>query len=293
MGIMTSLPLVPVMTPVGRPWLSATLRRDLQQAALETAGEGILALQTPADAIASYPLVAFLKAAGLPWVVEGPDGAMLDAFGASGAPRPSPAVVIYGSVLHAAASDLVLGAFTSGMLAAAGCTPEFMGHTEPLQEPWNPELLTAGLRGKMPLAIGLLSGNGFAGVLSAYRSEAGVVESFDVLVAAHPGTSHAGRARLEAAAVDANAQEFGIDLHFGAAGLSIPVGGDGFRVPQLLVLGPALHQGKANGHGGAETEILGTSPFQHLAIRYPESSSWDGGKARRLQHRALGPASSG
>ncbi|MFF2843381.1 DUF6177 family protein [Paenarthrobacter sp. NPDC057981] len=289
---MTSLPLVPVMTPAGRAWLSGTLHRDLQQAAFEAAGKGIPALQTPADATASYPLVAFLKAAGLPWVVEGPDGALLDAFEASGAPQPSPAVVMYGSVLHAATGDLVLGAFTSGMLAAAGCAPEYMGFAEPLQEPWNPELLTARLREKMPLAIGLLSGNGSAGVLSAYRSEAGVVESFDVLVAAHPGMSPAGRERLEVAAVQANAQEFGIDLHFGAAGLSIPVGGDGFRVPQLLVLGPTLHQGP-DGHAGADTEILGTAPFQHLAIRYPESSSWDGGTARRLQLQALGPARAG
>ncbi|MFW0775206.1 DUF6177 family protein [Paenarthrobacter nitroguajacolicus] len=297
---MSSIPLVPVPTPAGRPWLSRTLRRDLQGAAAASAGNGITALQTLAEATVSYPLLAFLKAARILWVVEGPDREVRDALvvtdvsAATGAPEVSPAVVMFGSVLHAASGDLTLGAFTSEMLAAAGCTPEYMGPAEPLQEPWDLAVLTAGLRDDMPLGIRLLSGQGFAGAVTAYRTEAGVVEAFDVLITARGIDALADPAALEAAALGANVQEFGMELHVGASGLSVRVGQDFLRVPQLLVLGPQLHPGVPEPllkeSAGISAEVLGHAPFQHLAIRYPAASAWDGGVAGRTQQQILGAA---
>ena len=303
---MSSIPLVPVPTPAGRPWLSSPLRIDLQQAAAASSGSGIVALQTQAEASVSYPLLAFLKAALIPWVVEGSDGEVRDALlanedsaatealTAAGAPEVSPAVVMFGSVLHAATGDLMLGAFTSAMLAAAGCTPEYMGPVEPLHEPWDPAVLTAGLREDMPLGIWLLSGQGFAGVVTAYRAEAGVVEAFDVLIMARGIDALADPAALEQAAVRANVQEFGVELHVGASGLSVRVGQDFLRVPQLLVLGPQLHPGVPETllkeSAGISAEVLGHAPFQHLAIRYPAASVWDGGVAGRTQQQILGAA---
>lgn len=303
---MSSIPLVPVPTPAGRPWLSSTLRRDLQQAAAASSGSGIVALQTPAEAAVSYPLLAFLKAARIPWVVEGSDGEVRDALlanedsaategsAATGDPGVSPAVVMYGSVLHAASGDLMLGAFTSAMLAAAGCAPEYMGPVEPLHEPWDPAVLTAGLREDMPLGIWLLSGQGFAGVVTAYRADAVVVEAFDVLIMAPGNNALVDPTALEDAAVRANAQEFGVELHFGVLGLNVPVGRDSLRVPQLLILGPSLHQGVPEAveldTAGAAAVLRGYTPFQHLVIRYPAASTWDSGITRATQQRILGAA---
>ena len=291
---MRSIPFVPVSTPAARPWLSRTLRRDLQQAAVATAGTGVVALQSLPDASASYPLVAFLKAAGIPWVVEGTGSQLHDALVATGAPELSPAVVIYGSVLHAASADLMLGTFTSGMLASAGCTPEYMGPVEPLQEPWDPAVLTTRLRENMPWGIELVSGQGFAGAVTASRTEAGVVEAFDVLISAPDVDALPDPAALEAAAVGANAQEIGLELHFGASGLSVPAGREALRVPQLLILGPSLHRSipetLIKQPEGMATEILGQAPFQHLAVRYPVVSAWDGGVARVTQQRILSAA---
>ena len=291
---MRSIPFVPVSTPAARPWLSRTLRRDLQQAAAATAGTGVVALQSLPEASASYPLVAFLKAAGIPWVVEGTGGQLHDALVATGAPKVNPAVVIYGSVLHAASADLMLGTFTSGMLASAGCTPEYMGPVEPLQEPWDPAVLTTRLRENMPWGIELVSGQGFAGAVTAYRTEAGVVEAFDVLISAPDVDALPDPAALEAAAVGANAQEIGLELHFGASGLSVPAGREALRVPQLLILGPSLHRSipetLIKQPEGMAMEILGQAPFQHLAVRYPVVSAWDGGVARVTQQRILSAA---
>ncbi|YCK81025.1 DUF6177 family protein [Arthrobacter sp. D3-18] len=291
---MRSIPFVPVSTPAARPWLSRTLRRDLQQAAVATAGTGVVALQSLPDASASYPLVAFLKAAGIPWVVEGTGGQLHDALVATGAPKVNPAVVIYGSVLHAASAELMLGTFTSGMLASAGCTPEYMGPVEPLQEPWDPAVLTTRLRENMPWGIELVSGQGFAGAVTAYRTEAGVVEAFDVLISAPDVDALPDPAALEAAAVGANAQEIGLELHFGASGLSVPAGREALRVPQLLMLGPSLHRSipetLIKQPEGMAMEILGQAPFQHLAVRYPVVSAWDGGVARVTQQRILSAA---
>ena len=303
---MRSIPFVPVSTPAARPWLSRTLRRDLQQAAAATAGTGVVALQSLPEASASYPLVAFLKAAGIPWVVEGTGGQLHDALVATealvatdagvttGAPQVSPAVVIYGSVLHAASAELMLGTFTSGMLASAGCTPEYMGPVEPLQEPWDPAVLTTRLRENMPWGIELVSGQGFAGAVTASRTEAGVVEAFDVLISAPDVDALPDPAALEAAAVGANAQEIGLELHFGASGLSVPAGREALRVPQLLILGPSLHRSipetLIKQPEGMATEILGQAPFQHLAVRYPVVSAWDGGVARVTQQRILSAA---
>ncbi|MFJ6538805.1 DUF6177 family protein [Paenarthrobacter sp. NPDC091711] len=303
---MSSIPWVPVPTPAARPWLSRTLRRDLQQAAAASAGNGIVAFQTRADAAITYPLLAFLKAAGIPWFAEDPNGEVRDALeaadaaqfsdtaAASGPPAVSPAVVIRGSVLHAASGDLILGTFTSRMLTAAGFTPEYLGPAEPLQQRWNEAALTAWLRETMPLGIAVLSGQGFAGVVTAFRTDSGMVEAFDVLMSAPSSSALPDLVTLEAAAVEANAQELAVELHFGASGLSIPVGGDAMRVPQLLVLGPSLHSGVPEAveldPAGAAAALHGHAPFQHLAVRYPTASTWDGGKARRTQALIFGAA---
>jgi len=247
-------------------------------------------------------LVGFLKAAGIPWIVEGLGGEVLDALAADAAPGSDaavassvpaviPAVVIRGSVLHAASGDLMLGDFTFGMLAAASCTPKLVGPAEPLQHSWNQAMLTAWLRENMPLGIALMAGQAFAGVVTAYRTDSGVVEMFDVLVSGSPGIAVAS---LEAAAVEANALELTVEMHFGASGLSVPVGGDAMRVPQLLVLGPSLHRGVPEvvrlDPAGVAAELRGHVPFQHLAVRYPKASTWDGGKARRNQELILAAA---
>lgn len=298
MGLMTSL--VPVPTPAQRPWLSSGLRGELERAAAAASGTGVVALQTRADAAASYPLVAFLRAANIPWATEGLDGEPHKTVAATevgGPPGASAGVGLYGSVLHAATGDLVLGLFTSRMLAAAGCSPEFMGAAEPLHQPWDAMALTAWLRHAMPYGIALVSGPGFAGVVTVRRTEAGVLESFDVLMSApSAGIPVPESGALKAAAVEANVQEFGMDVHFGAVGLRMPAGREALRVPQLLVLGPTMHHGGAavaEGHTGVDVEVLGNAPFQHLAIRYPAASSWDGGEARGLQQRILGVTSAG
>lgn len=303
-------PLVLVQTHATRPWLSRTLRGELHGAISDAPQSGIVAVHTAPEAAPSYPMLAFLKAAGIPWVTTGPGGDLGNALTPRGEDEPlpgqTPALRIYGSVLHAATDGLVVGSFSARMLLASlGSEPEHMGATEPLENSWDTAAVTEWFRHHMPLGTMLLSGRGFAGAITAYRANTGVIESFDVLLSPDQpadGTAGLGRrslwnadqhAGVEAAAVAANVQEFGIELHFGAVGLTVPAGKDAFRVPQLLVLGPALGrtvQTEAPEPAGVVSELLGTAPFQHVVIRYPESPAWDGGRARDFQQRILAAA---
>ncbi|MFF2317396.1 DUF6177 family protein [Arthrobacter sp. NPDC058097] len=303
-------PLVLVQTKATRPWLSRTLWGELHQATSSAHQSGIVALQTAPEAAPSYPMLAFLKAAGIPWVTATPGGDLGNALTPHGEdeppPRQTPALRIYGSVLHAATEELVIGSFSARMLLASlESEPEHMGPTEPLEHSWDTAAVTEWFRHHMPLGTMLQSGPGFAGAITAYRTDTGVIESFDVLLSPNRsagGTAGPGRrslwnvdrhAEVEAAAVAANVQELGIELHFGAVGLTVPAGKDAFRVPQLLVLGPALGrtvQTQAPELAGVVSNLLGTAPFQHLAIRYPESPAWDGGRARDFQQRILAAA---
>ncbi|MFE4543026.1 DUF6177 family protein [Arthrobacter sp. NPDC056727] len=301
---MTAAPLVLVPSPAIRPWLSRTLLRGLREATINAPRQGIVALQTAPEAALSYPLLAYLKAAGIPWVTASPGGGMENALTAADegrAPSTQAATRIYGSVLHAATEELVIGSFTASMLlASSGSAPTHMGSTEPLENPWDSVAVTAWLRQHMPLGTLLLSGPHFAGAITAHRTDAGVIESFDVLLSAEPSanpgppgvllSNAARRAEVEGAAIEANVQEFGVDLHFGVDGLAVPAGRDAFRVPQMMVLGPALQRRIHPEHLSVpevNSKVIGTAPFQHLAIRYPESAVWDGGRTRDLQQRML------
>jgi hypothetical protein len=302
---MTTESLVLVPTPALHPWLSRTLRAELRNAAISASGQSIVALKTAHAAAPSYPLLAFLKAAGIPWVTQEPGGDLENALAARGpadAPSARTAIRIYGSVLHAATEDLLLGPFTSRMLlAATGHEPEYMGPSEPMERVWESADLTSWLQHQMPMGTLLLAGTGLAGTVTAYRTEAGVVESFDVLLSPDqvegairdgeaPPWHPAGRPAVEAAAIKANVQEFGMELHFGTKGLFVPAGHDTFRVPQLLVLGPSLHRGTHSTPAaieGVDAEFLGVAPFQHLAVRYPVSLAWDEGHAQGVQQRIL------
>jgi hypothetical protein len=302
---MTTESLVLVPTPALHPWLSRTLRAELRNAVISASGQSIVALKTTHAAAPSYPLLAFLKAAGIPWVTQEPGGDLENALAARGpadAPSARTAIRIYGSVLHAATEDLLLGPFTSRMLlAATGYEPEYMGPSEPMERVWETADLTAWLQQQMPVGTLLLAGTGLAGTVTAYRTEAGVVESFDALLSEDqvegrtpdgeaPPWHPVGRTAVEAAAIEANVQEFGMELHFGTKGLFVQAGHDAFRVPQLLVLGPSLHGGTQPDPSvleGVDAEVLGVAPFQHLAVRYPASFAWDDGHAQYLQQRIL------
>ncbi|MFK0006985.1 DUF6177 family protein [Paenarthrobacter sp. NPDC090520] len=231
-----------------------------------------LALQTSSEACLSYPLVSFLRASAILWLVEGPHGkirnGLLDpVVGWDQAPAASTAVVLFGSVLHAEGGDLPVGAFTTRMLGACSLSPEYMGLTEPLHQAWDMDALTAELKRQAPKGVALVSGDGFSGTVSAYRTEAGVVENFDVLLPA--GLPEADSApALADAAVEANAQEIGIDGHRGLVDGFVRVGGERFRVPRLRVLGPSLHRGLPE-KLDADVELRGRAPFQHLVAAFP------------------------
>jgi hypothetical protein len=233
-------------------------------------------------------------------VTEVPNGTGLcSAFAARGpgdAPSPRPAAVLQGSVLHAASHELVIGDFTAGMLqAVTGGRPEHAGPAEPLGQPWETAPMTTWFRQHMPSATMLFSGRGFAGALTVSRTGSGVVESFDALVSAEEVRADPDWRNAENAAVASAAHEFGVELHFGADGLGVPAGHDGFRMPQLTVMGPGLvRQLRLDPFTlkGVSAEFRGSPPLRHLAVRFPEAAgwdeaAWDAGRAQGLRQRLL------
>ncbi|WP_458778773.1 DUF6177 family protein [Arthrobacter sp. D3-16] len=303
---MSAAPLVLVPTQALTPWLNRTMLKELRKAVIDAPPRSMVALQTRHEAAISYPMLAFMKAAAILWVTEGPDGHLENALMAHGQdvghPAP-PAVRVHGSVLHAASDELILGSFTGRMLlTSTGGEPDRVGPTEPLVNDWETGSLTGWFRQHMPLGILLLSGPGFAGVMTACRTEAGVVESFDVLLQGNqaeggfagsdqrPAWNPALRANQVEAAIESNVQNFGVELHFGARGLGVHAGGDALVRPQLLVLGPALHRGleiSSTAHPGVDFEVRGSSPFEHLILQYPSGFTWDGGRTRDLHQQIL------
>lgn len=295
---MSGAPLAVVHVPGRRPWLSRTVLAKLRDAQ-GAPGPGLVAVQTEREAQPSYPFLAFLRSAGIPWVVPGAAGSLEDGF--AGDPSPDSnmhcrAMVIRGSVLHEATERLKLGGFTARLLAScAGVAPRLMGDSEPLGMVWDPDGLTTWLRPRMPLASGLIAGEGsagflrFAGTVTAFRTESGVVEAFDVLAELDGRTAPCMPAAA-AAAVGANVQELSIERHYGADGLSITAGRDGLRMPELLVLGPGRHRGVPDDPelaGAAEVELAGVAPFQHLVVQFRPGGAWDLGRSRDIQHRLL------
>ncbi|MFE4834018.1 DUF6177 family protein [Arthrobacter sp. NPDC056691] len=292
---MSGAPLAVVRVPGRRPWLSRTLLARLREAAQGAAGLGIVTVQTERTARPSYPMLAFLRSAGIPWVTPGAAG-LEDGFAGAPLPEghtPCRATVIRGSVLHEASAGLKIGDFTERLLGSCvGLAPLLMDDSEPLGRAWDPDRLTTWLRQRMPLACALVAGAGFAGTVTAYRTESGVVEAFDVL-AERDGEAVPAAAAAAAAAVEANVQELSIERHFGADGPGVGAGMDRLRMPELLVLGPGRHLGipvDPEVAAVATAELAGVAPFQHLVVRYRQSGEGDLGRARDVQHKLLFPA---
>ena len=305
---MSGVPLAVVQLAGPRPWLSGTVLAGLRNAVLDSSGQRVVTVRTEPGAQPSYPLLAFLRSAGIPWVTPGAEGGLAD--GSTGATLPEghtecQATAIRGSVLHEATGRLRIGEFTAGLLTScAGVAPELMGTSEPLGTPWDPDELTIWLRERMPLASMLLAGPGFAGAVTAYRTESGVVEAFDVLVSRDvlvdreiPLKRDGGRAldlqAAAAAALAANVQELSIERHFGAAGLNVTAGADHLRVPELLVLGPGRHRGLPADPAVAAVAaagLAGVAPFQHLVVHFHQGGGWDLGRSLAAQQRILGGA---
>lgn len=268
--------LIPVAASGHPVVFGAGLRRQFAEAAAEAPESHILALQTDAGSSLSYPLVSLLRASGMLWLVDGADGEVRNGFtdsqpGAAFAPGKSPAVVFSASALHAAGEDLHLGGFTSRMLGAAGLRPGSMGLTEPMQHPWDMDVLTIGLREQVPVGVVLLAGEGFSGSVGAHRTEAGVVESFDVLVSVGSWDWDLSM-ELADAAVEENAQALGVDMHGGTLDGFVQEGGDRYRAPGLRVYGPSRHRGVPEGLEHS-AELRGLAPFQHLILTLPERAS--------------------
>ena len=290
---MSGVPLAVVHVPGRRPWLSRTVLAKLRDAAQGAAGQGIVAVQTERGAQPSYPFLAFLRSAGIPWVTPGAAGGLEDGFAGGSLPEGHAqcrAMLIRGSVLHEASERLKVGEYTSRLLSSStGLVPRLMGDSEPLSVAWDPDRLTAWLRARMPLATALVAGAGFAGTVTAFRTDSGVVEAFDVL-AELDGRTPPSTAAAAAAAVEANAQDLFIERHYGADGRGVAAGMDGLRVPELLVLGPGRHRGVPDIPelaGVAEAELAGVAPFQHLVVRFRHGGGWDLGRSRDVQHRLL------
>ncbi|MET4137544.1 DUF6177 family protein [Pseudarthrobacter sp. PvP090] len=302
---MSGAPLTVVPLSGPRPWLSSSVLAGLRGAVLNSSGQRVVTVRTDRGAQPSYPLLAFLRSAGIPWVTPAAGGALAD--GSTGASLPEGrtdwhATAIRGSVLHEATGRLRVGEFTAGLLhSCTGLAPELMGLSEPLGSPWDPDQLTVWLRQRMPVASVLLAGPGFAGAVTAYRTESGVVEAFDVLVERETPAGRGGPAAgaqeapdqqgAAAAALAANVQELSIERHFGAEGLGVRAGADHLRVPELLVLGPAWHRGvpaDPDVAAVAAAELAGVAPFRHLVLRFRDSGAWDLGRSRAVQQRILG-----
>ena len=311
---MSGVPLAVVQLAGPRPWLSGTVLAVLRNAVRNSSGQRVVTVRTERGAQPSYPLLAFLRSAGIPWVMPAAGGGLED--GSTGATPPDGhtechATAIRGSVLHEATGRLRVGEFTAALLeSCAGLAPGLMGTSEPLGTAWDPNELTSWLRERMPLASMLLGGPGFAGAVTAYRTESGVVEAFDVLVDRNvlvgrnvqadgdiplkrDGGRVPGLQAAAAAAVAANVQELSIERHFGAAGLNVMAGADYLRVPGLLVLGPGRHRGLTADPVAAAVagaELAGVAPFQHLVVHFPQGRGWDLGRSLAAQQRILGAA---
>lgn len=285
-----ALPLHIIPAPGARPWKT----RSLEHALAEVPPGSVPAVAMHREAQPSYGLVAFLKATGLPWARPTDDGRSLenalnvDPEGA--APLVSGSVAVTGTVLHAAGHTTQIGTYTARMLEPFQVRPSRAGDTEPLGWTWDVDRITGWSQSHMPWSALLFSGAHVTGLLTAARTESGVVESFDALVTTGSPVTESVRSNAIAQAAALNSMDFKAELHFGADASGVYSGADQFRVPLAAVLGPELLRGVDLAPPDAEgvtLERLGFRPFQHLAVRLPLVTAWDAGRGEALRQQLL------
>ncbi|WP_248764166.1 DUF6177 family protein [Pseudarthrobacter sp. SSS035] len=247
------------------------------------------------EAQPTYGLVAFLKATNLPWVRPAEDGQNLEnalaVEPAESAPLVSGSVAVSGSVLHPASNSTRIGAYTGQMLEPFQVRPLRAGDTEPLSWPWDIEVNSRWFQSHMPWGSLIFSGANVTGLLVAVRTDAGVVESFDALITTGAPITESVRSRAKTQAKALNSMDFSLEYHFGADASGVYSGADGFRVPLATVLGPGLLKGidfSRHDVAGVDVDMLGLSPFQHLALTFPLIHTWDGGSGLALRQAAFG-----
>lgn len=280
------LPLHLIPAPGARPWKT----RSLAHALAELPPGAVPAVAMLKEAQPSYGLVAFLKAADLLWARPTDDGQNLenalnvDPEGA--APLVSGSVAVTGSVLHPAGHATQIGAYTARMLEPFQVRPSRAGDAEPLGWTWDVDGITGWFQSHMPWSALLFSGTDVTGLLTAVRTESGVVESFDALITTGSPVTDSVRSGAIAQAAALNSADFSMELHFGADASGVCPGADQFRVPLAAVLGPDALKGvdvAPRNAEGVALERLGFRPFQHLAVRFPLVDAWDGGRGQALR----------
>lgn len=287
---MQSLPLHFIPVPGARP-----LKTHALDNALNDVPPGMFpALLTETDARPSYGLVAFLKAANVAWVRPAVDGQTVEgAFGSPSdrsAPLLSGSTTVAGSVVHPANQATRIGNYTTRMLEEFQARPLRAGAIEPLEWRWDTGVLTDWFQQHMPSSALIFSGEAMTGLLTVSRTDAGIVESFDALISTGNPVSEALRDSAVQQAVDLHSLNFSIEHHFGADALGVFPGGDRHRVPLVTVLGPGMTTGMSpepQPIDGVHLAVLGSRPFQHLAVRFPLGQTWDAGHGQVLLRSAL------
>jgi hypothetical protein len=280
------LPLHFVPAPAFRPWKT----RALGNALADVPPGAVPAVAMLREAQPSYGLVAFLKATGVPWIRPTEHGRDLEntlsLHPGDRAPLVSGNVAVSGSVLHPSSYATRIGAFTAQMLEPFQVRPLRAGDTEPLGWMWDIDGLTGWFHSHMPWSAQIFSGTNVTGLLTAVRTESGVVESFDALVTS--GTPLSGTMRDAAIerAVSLSSMDFSVEYHFGADSMGVYSGSDQCRVPLAAVLGPTLAKEvdlDRRKIEGVDVERLGFRPFEHLAVRFPLVTAWDQGQGQHLR----------
>lgn len=286
----SALPLHLIPVPGARPWKTHGLDRELAAVPPGT----VPAITTHEDAQPSYGLVAFLKATGLLWARSSDDsGDLENAFAARAgttAPLSSGSIAVSGSVLHEASHTTHIGAYTAGMLEPFQVRPIRTGRTEPLSQNWDINAMTAWFQAHMPWSALVFSGTDMTGLLTAVRTESGVVESFDALITTGHAVTDGVCTSAINRAVALNSVDFRFELHFGANASGVRSGADTFRAPLAAVLGPDLVNASNVSPpevAGVDLDWLGLQPVQHLAVRFPLVSGWDGGRAQAMHQHVI------
>jgi hypothetical protein len=246
------------------------------------------------EARPSYGLVAFLKATDLPWIRPTEDAQnlenALDVDPGDRSPLTSGSVAVSGSVLHPASYETRMGEYTAQMLESFQVRPLRAGDAEPLGWLWDIDGITRWFQSHMPWSALIFSGANVTGLMTAVRTESGVLESFDALITTGSPVTNGVRSGAIQQAAALNSVDFNLEHHFGANALGVYPAADRFRVPLATVLGPDLLKGMdiaAHDAEGVNVHMLGYRPFQHLALTFPLAHSWDGGQGQALRQSAL------
>ncbi|WP_306904022.1 hypothetical protein [Arthrobacter pascens] len=276
--------IIPV--PSARPWKTHALARALA----DVPAGAVPAVAMLREAQPSYGLVAFLKATGVPWLRPTQDDQELEnalaAHPENTAPLLLGRIAMTGSVLHPATHGTRIGEHTARMLEPFHVVPLRTGDTEPLSWPWDTVANSHWFRSQMPWASLIFSGPNVTGLLTAVRTESGVLESFDALVTTGTPVSETLRNSALEKAAALNSTDFSLEHHFGADPMGVHPGADGFRVPLAALAGPGIAKSvnlRRRSIEGVDVESLGTPPFQHLAIRFPMVTAWDHGHGQELR----------